>query len=60
MEVKIKNRPKGGIEPLCRQTATGLKPAPQTTEAHPGDSYGSLKKYILNSDKCIFCYAATN
>ena len=29
-------RPKGGIEPLRRQSATGLKPAPQTTEVHPG------------------------
>lgn len=30
------SRPKGGIEPLRRQSATGLKPAPQTTEVHPG------------------------
>ena len=31
-----KRRLEGGIEPLRRQSATGLKPAPQTTEDHPG------------------------
>lgn len=30
------NRREGGIEPLRRQSATGLKPAPRTTEDHPG------------------------
>ena len=37
-------RPSGGIEPLCRQTATGLKPAPRTTE----DQLGSTIYLQLN------------
>ncbi len=32
------NRPEGGIEPLCLPTATGLKPAHRTTDAHLGRS----------------------
>ena len=46
--VKLQARPEGGIEPLCRQTSTGLKPAPQTTEAHPGDSGFCQLVYVLN------------
>ena len=32
-----KFRPEGGIEPLRIPTTTGLKPAPHTSEAHPGN-----------------------
>ena len=66
-ESKLK-RAEGGIEPLRRQSATGLKPAPHTSEGHPRNlsmltavvifvtTVNTLHLWYDNPTQALYCF----